>query len=145
MKKLVMLTVASVLFASMGLVALASSLGDTPAEVYANLKGITVEEAVEERQDGSTYGELAEDAELFEEFKAAMLESKAAQLDALVEEGKITREEADALIEQMTEYCDGNPGNARHLMREYMRGNNGKGRGYGRGGRFGKGGCGFSN
>ncbi|MFA6808121.1 MAG: DUF2680 domain-containing protein [Eubacteriales bacterium] len=82
----------------------------TPAETYAGLKGITVEEAVKERTAGAAYGELASEAGILDDFQAQMLENKKAVIQDRVKDGYITQEEADGIttnIEENMANCDG--------------------------------------
>ena len=81
----------------------------TPAETYAELKGVTVEEAYTERAAGSSYGKLAVDAGVLDEFKAKMLENRKAVILDRVANGQLTQEQADTMIaniEAMQANCD---------------------------------------
>ncbi len=101
----------------------------SPAEIYAGLKGVTVEEAYSAKAVGSSYGKLADDAGLLEEFQAEMLENRKALVQERVANGQITQEQADAIIKKMETNmanCDGT-----------FTGRGGRGQGIG--GMFGKG------
>lgn len=67
----------------------------TPAEITAELTGKTVSELYQERSQGKTYGAIANEAGKLEEFKAQMLEQKRIVLEERVNEGTLTREQAD--------------------------------------------------
>lgn len=138
MKKVFSIALVSVLLIALGGIAFASTF-DSPAEVYANLTGKTVEEVYEERGTDMTFGQLADENGLLEEFRALNLESKKAILDERVKDGTITQEEADEILKAMEEDCTLEPG-TRKLGQEYgirFGGNGsgcqGQGRGVGRG------------
>lgn len=111
----------------------------SPAQVLSALIGIPVEDVYEQRVE-STYGEIALEYGVLEEFKSAMLENKKVFLDQKVSEGLLTKEEADAIYAKMVENqenCDGtglNQGN-----RLYLGIGNGTGMGPGSGMRPGTG------
>lgn len=108
----------------------------TPAEIVSGLTGMATEKVIEERQDGTRYGTQAEEAGKLEEFKAAMLEQRKAQLDELVKEGKLTREEADArlkAIEENMANCIGDGSGARMGGGKGMMFGRGNGQGIGNG------------
>jgi len=129
-KKMILLTTAAVAMLSLGAVAFADSL-KTPAQIYSEVTGKTVEQAITERQtSGESYGQLAQDAGKYEEFKSQMLENRKALLDEKVKSGQITQAQADAILERV-ENCEG-PGQGAC--------GNGLGNGFGRGG-----GCGMMN
>ena len=82
----------------------------TPAEIVAVLTGKTVDEAVAERQAGTAYGAQAKEADKLDEFQTERLELCDQNLDQAVLDGRMTQEEADKLLEDMTlrmEDCDG--------------------------------------
>lgn len=112
-----------------GMVAYAAS----PSEIYSELAGVTEEEAIQQRQEGKTYGELAQEADVYEAFVEKMHEEKVALIEERVEEGLMTREDADAFITALKENignCD--PSNPQRLGRQYnLRQGNGNGRGNG--------------
>ncbi|AHM57724.1 hypothetical protein EAL2_808p02190 (plasmid) [Peptoclostridium acidaminophilum DSM 3953] len=106
-KRTALLTTATVAMLSLGAVSFADSVTKTPAQIYSELTGKTVEQAYTERQEsGENYGQLAQDAGKYEEFKSQMLENKKATLEERVKSGQMTQEQADALIERM-ENCEG--------------------------------------
>lgn len=98
----------------------------SPAEIYADLKGLSVEEAYSERAaTKNSFGQLAERDGLLDEYKSGVLENRKSLLQERVVNGEITQEQADAILERIElnqAYCDG-PGN-------YSYGHSGKG--YGR-------------
>lgn len=116
---------------------------NTPAEIVAGLSGKTVDEITEQRyESGKTYGQIAYDEGLWEEYQDKMLESKKAFLDEKVNEGVLTQEEADEYYNNMIErqeYCSGNGGGYGGMMGYGFGAGNNSGRGMG----FGQGrGCG---
>lgn len=100
----------------------------SPAEIYAELKGLTVEEAYSERAvTRNTFGQLAEEAGILDEYKSEVLENRKSLLQESVTNGEITQEQADAIIERVElnqAYCDG-PGSYGygygHNGKEYRR------------------------
>lgn len=131
LKKLTKIIIGGVMVISLGAVAFADSVM-TPAQVYSDVTGKTVEEAYEERQSGKTYGQLAQEEGKYDEFKEQLIENRKELLEERVEDGTLTREQADYMLQRMEE-CDGtNPGQ------------NGFGLGRGNGGcGYGNGQCGF--
>lgn len=109
----------------------------TPAEAIAGLTGRTVESVIDERSNsGKTYGAIAKDANLLEEFKAICLKMKKENLNAQVADGKLTQEEADtiiALIEANQALCDGSGSHGTGKANGAWLGSNGCGRGIGGG------------
>ncbi len=107
----------------------------SPAEIYAEIKGISVEDAYAQRNAGS-FCLQAEDAEVADEFRAQMLENRKVVIQEKVAAGELTQEQANDIIANMEEntvYCDGSIG--------------GRGMGFGQtegyfgGGRGNRGGC----
>ena len=84
----------------------------SPAEILANLTGKNADEVANERyESGLTYGQMAYEEGLWEEYNDEMLKNKKAYLDEKVTEGTITQEEADEIyanIEARQEACLGN-------------------------------------
>lgn len=112
----------------------------SPAEILAGLTGKSVEEVTDERYEtGLTYGQMAYDEGLWEEYNEKILESKKAYLDEKVKDGTITQEQADDIYENMLlrqEYCAANgTGGGGGMM----------GLGYGSGRGCGGGGRGFNS
>ena len=85
-----------IVIASMG-VAFAGMM-QSPSEVLSGITGKTTEEVVELTEEGSTFGQLAMDLEVWEEFKQANLEARKARLEYMVEEGKIIQERANEIL-----------------------------------------------
>ena len=83
----------------------------TPAETIASLTGRPVSEIIQEAVDsGKTYGMIAAEAGKLEEFKEERLNVKEQILDENVENGAISQEEADNILEDIKErqaICDG--------------------------------------
>ena len=156
MKKLarvMALAVAAVVLTTAG-VALASEF-KSPAEILSRISGEPAEDLREQRLEGKPYGEIAEDYDKLDEFRQQMLEQKKAILDQRVEEGYLTREEADEIEERLGSFCGGEGGRGScgqgygaGFGMGYGGGRNGQGRGNkfqnGQGGGFGQGrGMGF--
>jgi|LSQX01.1.fsa_nt_gb hypothetical protein len=126
----------------------------TPAEIVAELTGKSAEEVAEIRyESGKTYGQIAYDEsdDTFEQFKEEILENRKAILNERVEEGVLTQEEADKILEDievMQEDCLGTGGGGYGMGRGFgMMGKQfGNGNGFGNGGNrgmvFGGGRCG---
>lgn len=90
--------------------ALAASAYETPAEAAAGVTGRALEEVIAERRSGKSYGAIAAEAGVLEEFQASVLELQEAALAARVSEGTLTQDQADARLEalrQRQEICDG--------------------------------------
>ncbi|MBE0451743.1 MAG: hypothetical protein IBX70_12975 [Clostridia bacterium] len=113
MKKVLSLALVGVLaFGAMGMSFAASPFG--AAETYANLAGITAEEAYEVKlASGDTFGDLAKEKGFYEAFSAAVLSSKINMINGLVAENELTQAEADALITSL-DNCDGTQ---QHLLK----------------------------
>lgn len=83
----------------------------TPAELLSGLTGKSVEDVITEKaEESTTYGALAVEYGVLDEYKAQILEEKKAYLEERVEEGTMTRERADAIIANIEENaltCDG--------------------------------------
>lgn len=108
----------------------------TPAEAAAGVTGQSIEEVVSQRQEGKTYGTIANEAGKLEEFKAAALEMKEDRLRELVKDSSITQSDADeilAIIKERQAVCDGT-GNAGAGLGIGMGGGYGMGAGRGNGG-----------
>ncbi len=96
--------------------AFAASGYGSPAEAVAGLTGKSVDTVIEEKQaSGKTYGALANEAGVLDEFQSEMQEMKEAALQNRVENGTMTQERADAIMERAQERqadcdgtCDGN-------------------------------------
>ena len=88
----------------------AGMFGSTSAEIYSEVAGITTEEAYSLRQEeGKTFGELAEENGVLEEFVDKMVEDKITKIEDKVDQGSLTQEEADtyiAKIKENAENCD---------------------------------------
>lgn len=139
-KKMILIGTAVLALASLSVTALAANAAATPAEAAAQVTGRTVESVTDEHTaNDKTYGSIAADAGKLDDFKAAMLEARKAQLASRVADGTMTQERADEIIAAMQENqanCDGT-GSAR-IGRAYGAGfggqRSGNGCGYGCGG-----------
>ncbi|UOO37924.1 DUF2680 domain-containing protein [Oscillospiraceae bacterium CM] len=147
-KKLLAVGVAVLALSAVSVTALAASVYSSPAEAVAGLTGRTVDSVVKERQDtGNTYGTIASEAGVLDEFKSAILELKKDVLDARVASGDMTQAQADkifAAIQANMATCDGTGGAM--LGQQYGVGfGKGSGRGYdGQYGQHGVYGCVYS-
>lgn len=113
----------------------ASTAVKTPAEVLSGLTGTAVETLQEEREAGKTYGSIAAENGKLDEFRDEMLGQKKVRLDQGVEDGYVTREEADDIyntMKDMQEYCHGT--GSRQLDKDggygFGRGHHGRGMGF---------------
>jgi hypothetical protein len=82
----------------------------SPADIAAGLTGKSVEDLYNARAEGKTYGTIANEEGKLEEFKALMLERKKEILDQRVEEGRLTQEQADEILNSLETNianCDG--------------------------------------
>ncbi len=76
------------------LTALAAPAYETPAEAAAEVTGKTLEEVLEERQSGKSYGMIAAESGALEEYQEAILELRQEALASKVEDGIITQDQA---------------------------------------------------
>ncbi len=127
-KKLIILGAAVLVIGATSVTALAATANNTPAKIVASLTGRTADSVTAERtESGATYGAIAKDADVLDQFKAQMLERMKAVLDARVAAGQLTQERADAILADMEARqltCDGT-------------GSGSMGKGYGMGGQRG--------
>ena len=135
MKKLVAILTLTVLIGAGAGFAYASS-SVRPAEIYANLAGVTVDEAYDLKlESGKTFGELAQEAGVYEDFQAATLAAKTTMIEEMVTSGELTQEEADEILAALAT-CDGTSQgilkDALNLGQKLMNGN-GRNAGQGRG------------
>lgn len=111
MKKIALVLTVIFAVSAVSLSALAVSAYKTPAEIVAGLTERTTESVTEEKTESDkTYGTIASEAGVLDEFKTQMLEQKKAYLAEKVADGTITQEKADELIAAMEENqadCDG--------------------------------------
>jgi hypothetical protein len=114
MKLKIFLTFSLLVVMTMGILCAA-----TPYEIVTDLTDLTADQCYELRTSGLTYGEIAEQYGVYDEFYDAMQTEREERLDALVEAGRITEEQADTMLEN----CD--PDNPQYLMQ-------GTGMGFGR-------------
>lgn len=89
----------------------AASTYNSPSEAVAGLTGRTLDSVVSERVDtGKTYGTIANEAGVLDEFNVEMLEMKKDILQSKVSDGIMTQEEAEVIISAIEENqanCDG--------------------------------------
>jgi hypothetical protein len=83
----------------------------SPADIIAGLTGESADSVRAEKvESGSTYGTIADSYGVLEAFEEQMLQQKEAWLQERVEQGRLTQEQADAMITAMRENqanCDG--------------------------------------
>lgn len=110
-KRLAIVGIAVLTLAAGAVTAFAASQYATPAEAVAGLTGREVQSVIDERTEtGKSYGTIANEAGILDEFKPEMLETKKNKLAARVEAGRMTQEQADAIlakIETNQANCDG--------------------------------------
>jgi hypothetical protein len=133
MKKKILLTLTALLVLSMGIIYAA-----TPSALIEDLTGLSYDELYTLHASGMTYGEIAEQYDVFDAFHEGMLADKKIILDQWVADGTITAAEEEAILKQF-EQCD--PNNPNYIMRSY---GGGQGNGFGNGGGPGQG-CGFNS
>lgn len=109
-RRIVLLSAVSML--SIGSVATVMAANyQTPADAAADVTGRDVEDVVQERfETGKTFGAIAAEAGKLEEFKKKVLDAKEKLLKEQVEDGAITQEQADDILEAVKERqaaCDG--------------------------------------
>ena len=94
-----------------GITAYAATDYKTSAEIVAELTGRTVQDVIRERSEtGKTYGTIAKDAGKLEDFQTAMLDMRSSYYDGLVNDGNMTRQQADAAVAAIQNHhasCDG--------------------------------------
>ncbi len=108
-KTLVVMVVAVMILGTMSVAFADASWG--PASIFARLSGdgMTEEEAYAIKVErGLTFGELAksEEYDFYDEFKELALAGKEVMIAQLVEEGKLTEEQAEEILLAF-ENCDG--------------------------------------
>lgn len=134
-KKIIVIGLSATALAATSITAFAFS-ANSPAEIVAGLTGDSVENVTEQAvESGNTYGQIAYDEGLWEEFSKEMLESKKAFLDEKVADGTLTQEEADEIyanILERQEYCNGTGGYG-GMMGYGFGSNSGRGTGFGQG------------
>ncbi|HPE15799.1 MAG TPA: DUF2680 domain-containing protein [Oscillospiraceae bacterium] len=111
MKKIAVMSAVVLAVGITSATAFAVSAGSTPPEIVAGLTGETVEAVVAEKtESGTTYGAIASEAGVLEDFQAQMLEQRKAVLSERVAAGTMTQERADAILAAMETNranCDG--------------------------------------
>ena len=145
-KKLLVVGAVVLAVAVTAITSFAASEYNSPAEALAALTDKTEEQIIQERQEsGTTFGAIAEENGVLEEFKAEVLQIRKDRIEAKVADGTLTREEADEIIQAIEERmadCDGtgSSGNRRIFGARSGRGGGSRnGNGEGRGNRQGMG------
>ena len=81
--------------------AFAASGYTSPAQIITGLTGKSTESVIADKtESGSTYGAIASEAGVLDEFKAQMLEQRKANLSERVTAGTMTQERADEILQQ---------------------------------------------
>lgn len=108
--KWLVLSMASILSVGSAVTVMAADY-QSPAEIVASLTGRAVAEVIQERADtGKTFGAIAAEAGKLDEFKAEVYNVKEEMLSEDVENGVMTQEQADSILEDVRErqaLCDG--------------------------------------
>ncbi len=147
LKRWVITITAMSILGSVGIVYAATA--QTPVEIISGLTGQTVEDLIEIRAEGKTYGTIADEAGRLEEFQGQILEQKKLILDQRVKEGRLSQEQADEIYESIQDrqaFCNGSgEGIGRQAGAGFGNGNGlGLGQGFGMRNGGGQGfGCGF--
>lgn len=132
MKKRSLLVLAALVVAiAVPVVAFAAEL-TTPAELVAKLTGKSVQEIQEQHTANKTYGQIAQENGVLEQFEDEMLELKKAIIDQRVKDGVLNQERGEELKRIFAEKksaCNGTPGENRQELGK----KNGGGLGFGRG------------
>lgn len=128
--------------------AMASGAFTSPADILADLKGKSVTDVnLEKTTSGKTYGTLANEAGMLEDFQARMLEQKKNLLDQRVKDGQLTAQQAEEIytaIQNNQATCDGT-GSAQLGKSNGLRMGQGNGNGNGKGNGMGQRGSGNMN
>ena len=110
-KKVALILAVVLLVGAFSVTAMAATGNKTPAEILAGFTGRTTDSVTTQRaESGKTYGTIANEAGVLDQFKSQMLEQKKAMLEEKVAAGTITQERADAIIAAMENNqanCDG--------------------------------------
>ncbi|WMJ84826.1 DUF2680 domain-containing protein [Oscillospiraceae bacterium LTW-04] len=137
MKKLITVGACALAISAMAITTFAASTYKTPAEAVAGLTNREVQSVIDERTTkGKTYGTIASEAGVLEEFKSEVLEIKKDALAARVAAGTMTQAQADAIIasiEANQATCDGTGNGAGCGFGGGFGAGAGQGRGMGRG------------
>jgi len=129
-KMLVVLTIVTTILVAFASVSFAASIYGSPAEIIAGLTNQSVEDVYDAREAGETFGEQAADAGVLEAYQDERLLLMQDRLAALVADGRLTQEEADARLAQIEaamEACDGTGANAGSGLGGMMGGRGGRG------------------
>lgn len=98
---------ASVLSLAMGvtsITAFAAAKYDSPQDALVGITGKTVEEITEKKvEENKTYGAIAAEEGVLEEFKVELMEQKKDVIEKRVSEGNLVQEEADKILERIQE------------------------------------------
>ncbi|MDD2992804.1 MAG: hypothetical protein PHG73_04590 [Pygmaiobacter sp.] len=111
MKKFQKILVIGAVVATIGAGAFSvSAAAVSPADILAGLTGQTSESIVQQRTDGETYGAIAAEYDVLDEFHDEMTANLEEILAERVADGTLTQERADAILaahEAREEACDG--------------------------------------
>jgi hypothetical protein len=136
MKNFKKLIAVATIIGSLGVVGVAGAAtgATTPAGIVSALTGKSVGVVTAERAAGATYGTIAQEAGMLEQFKTETLLLKKAMLDQRVAAGTMTQEQADVMyksLETNQATCD-TTGSAKLGQKSGMSFGQGQGMGAGR-------------
>lgn len=118
MKKKIIAGLLIVGVSGIGISTFSALTNQSKAEEIAKLVGKPVSEILSERYDNNkTYGEIASENGVLEQFKAYNYENKKNIIEEKVNNGLLTEEEGNKILEQIEDYqanCDGT-GNKNHI------------------------------
>ena len=135
-KKLLTGITTILMLATFSVTALADSPYSSAVEAVAGVTGKTVEEVIAERQNGDTYGMIADEEGMLDEFKQVILDMKKDMLDAQIYNGTLTESQADEIltdIETRQGICDGTGIGQSGKCSMRLNGSGGRGMGRGNG------------
>ena len=107
--RVLLITAMILAISAVSLFAFAASTNKRPADILAGLTNKSVEEIIQERSvNGKTLGVQAEEADVLEAFRAERFEMQKSRVQEKLQErvaaGKMTQEQADALMTRAQEH-----------------------------------------
>ncbi len=91
-------------------------------EVILDILGMTADELKEQMKEGKTLAEIAEEEGVSDELKDALYDAQKERTDTLVDEGKLTEEQAEEMLEKCQTMLD----EGRFMIRPGIKINNGR-------------------
>ncbi|MFZ5753210.1 MAG: DUF2680 domain-containing protein [Bacillota bacterium] len=107
-----------------------------PAQIISGLTGKTEADVYAQRSQGKTFGQIAQENGVFDQFKSDMLQYKKEIIDQRVASGTITKEKGEAIKKALDERiaaCTGTPDPNRDRLGQKFGGGLGFGKGQSRG------------